>query len=118
MDKKSAAARARKEAKMKKTGSKVSVKYDKSVQKAQNGYKCSVCMQTFIITAKERTLREHVTAKHNDKKNPRTFEACFPNFGIKKAAKTEQKSEPKTLLKSELKALRKKNKSKRYKGSS
>merc|ERR1719250_171865 len=91
MDKKSAAARARKEAKMKKTGSKVSVKYDKSVQKAQNGYKCSVRMQTFIITAKERTLREHVTAKHSDKKNPRTFESCFPNFGAKKAGKVERR---------------------------
>merc|ERR1719228_1437720 len=117
---KSAAARAKKEAKMKKTGSKVSVKYDKSAQKAQNGFKCTVCMQTFIITAKERTLKEHVTAKHGGKKNSRTFEECFPNFGATSAAKGQpaNKAEPKTLLKSELKALRKKNKSKRYKGSS
>ena len=115
---KSAAARAKKEAKMKKKGSKVSVKFDKKAQKAQHGYKCSVCMQTFIITAKERSLREHVTARHSDKKNPRTFKQCFPNFGLQDAGKTEKKEEPTTLLKSELKALRKKNKSKNYKGSS
>merc|ERR1719193_1547220 len=108
----------KKEAKMKKTGSKNSVKFDKNAQKAQNGYKCSVCMQTFIITAKEKSLREHVTARHSDKKNPRTFKECFPNFGVQSAGKTEKKAEPKTLLKSELKALRKKNKSKKYKGSS
>merc|ERR1712173_404821 len=89
--------------------------------------KCKICMQTFMCTAKEVVLRNHVEQKHTSKKTSFTFEQCFPTFGQTKvvSAAKQEKSDKKAakakeiagMKKADLKAMAKKNKKKKYKGS-
>merc|ERR1719262_275659 len=101
---KSAAARARKQEKLKKQKSAKSTKYDSKVQSDQKAFKCKICMQTFMVTAKKPVLEAHVTSKHSGK-TAKTFEQCFPDFGKAKApvAKVVQKTKTKEQLKAERK---------------
>merc|ERR1712003_523061 len=81
--------------KMKKSGVAKSVKFDKNSQKDQQAYKCVICMQTFMCTAKEVVLRNHVEQKHSSKKNKKTFEECFPTFGTVKVVSAAKQAEQK-----------------------
>merc|ERR1719190_299313 len=96
---KSATARARNLAKQK-SSNKKSVKYDAAAKANNQAYKCAVCMQTFMVTAKRAVLETHVEGKHASK--GKTFADCFPTFG--KVTVTAVKSKPET------KEMKKKNK--------
>eukprot|EP01083_Nonionella_stella_P118996 355472_1 len=54
----------------------------KEHQKLASASICAVCRQSFPNTAKQATLKAHVEAKHSSKKSTKTFEECFPTFGM------------------------------------